>query len=161
METLQNIPSYKSYERMLHLSLAVIDVAEKNSVVQTRTPENPILRSLENNDLEEFFRQEVNRREIFGYPPFSTIIKLTHTGKDTIASEIKEFSDENFSKYSPNIRITRRGPNIETSIIIKIPTNCWNEGNMETPSTIDPDLSRTLTGLGSEWQIRLNPENLF
>ncbi len=161
METLQNIPSYKAYERMLHLSLAVTSVAEKNSIIQTRTPDNPILSSLTDNDLENFFRAEVGRRELFRYPPFSTIIKLTHVGKESAGARIKEFVDMNLSGYHPNTRSVHRGPNIETNILIKLPASEWNEGNINTPVTIDLELAQILSGLGPEWQIRLNPENLF
>jgi hypothetical protein len=161
METLQNIPSYKSYERMLHLSLAVLNIANKNSIIQTRTPDNPILSSLTGNDLENFFRAEVGRRETFGYPPFSTIIKLTHVGKENARARIKEFVDMNLSGYHPNTRSVRRGPNIETNILIKLPASEWNEGNINTPVTMDQGLAQILSSLGPEWQIRLNPENLF
>ncbi len=161
IETLHNIPSYKAYERMLRIILAIKKATKNSLIVQTRNIESPVLEALEKNNLKVFFKEEIKRREIFGYPPFSTIIKLTHTSSKDERVRIQKFSDENLSAFNPSLRSKRLGRNIETSIVIKLPAKYWNIGTLKTVPEIDQTLGKTLQSLGPEWQIRINPENLF
>ncbi len=155
MDSLGHIPSYKISERMLHLAFTIKNVTKEKMLVQTREAENFVVKALEENDLKMFFEKDLEKRKTFGYPPFSAVIKLSRKDMKDTGAEIKNFIDENLSRWKPNIRRFRRGKIFETSVLLKIPKEDWNEERQ------DKELSNFLSSLGPDWQIRLNPENLF
>ena len=161
IETLQNIPSYKSYERMLHLSLGILSKTQKRFIIQTRSPDNPVLTGIASNKLENFLNEELGRRQIYGYPPFTTVIKLTNLSKENSALGYMAIINDYLKQYDPIVHKSRRGLYIETNIVLKIPLNIWNEGSIYEKPQEDSNLYKILSDLGPTWQIRLNPENLF
>lgn len=69
--------SFRLYSYLKELCVMFRANAEKNQtiIVQTCFPDNFAYNSLAE-DYEKFYRQEISQREIFGYPPFSTLIKI-------------------------------------------------------------------------------------
>ena len=155
MDSLLHIPSYKVLERMLHLSLAIKDHTRGDFIVQTREPDNIVAKSLKEKDLRTFFLHDLEKRKTFGYPPFSAVVKLSRLSGKNDPADMKILMDENLGKWKPNIRRFNRGKFVETSVLIKVPKESWNENRQ------DKELGAFLSSLGPDWQIRINPENLF
>lgn len=160
-DSILHIPSYKSYERMLHLTLQIAAVAENNFLIQTRDVENPVATALTGKDLKTFYKSEITRREMFGYPPFMTVIKLTHTSRKDDFENIRNISETLLTDYKPNIRRKKLGKFFVTTIVMKLAGDKWNGGTVNQGLSIDKHLHQTLSSLGPDWQIRINPENLF
>lgn len=155
MDSLLHIPSYKIYEKMLHLVSTISAFTKDNFVIQTRQTENHVLEAVQQNNLKIFYEKDLEKRRMFNYPPFATVIKLSRTSnKDDFHSTTAPLVT-NLSKWSPATRRISRGRAFETSIILKLEKETWNEGSQ------DPHLSSILSTLGPDWQIRINPENLF
>ena len=90
---------YKGYERSFSLFTQVIgrsgrDVKNKGkAIIQTFTPENPIIELSAKQNYEKFFETEINLRKSLRYPPFVNICLVTFKGK--FENKVKNTS-ENF-----------------------------------------------------------------
>lgn len=72
---------FRSYERSFSLFTQVIGRSgrgnfEGKAIIQTNTPENPIIKFASNQDYEKFFDSEINIRKIMLYPPFADIFVI-------------------------------------------------------------------------------------
>jgi primosomal protein N' len=161
MDTLCHIPSYKVQEKIFHLILGLETISKKDILVQTREINNPVLEAFMKNDLKSFYKSDLARRETFSYPPFGTIIKITHSSTKDEARKVNQFVEENLTIYKPSIRRLKKGKFFQTNIILKIPKDMWNTGDLTKDMKIDENLYKVLSSLGPDWQIRINPENLF
>lgn len=154
LDALLSIPSYKIYEKILSLGFAVKNLSPK-VILQTRDIENLAIKTLANGNLQEFYEFEKDMREKFGYPPFGTLMRISRTSnKDDFDSNVSPLMS-NLSIWNPLARRIKRGKVFETIVILKLGKDAWNTNYQ------DPKLSEILTSLTPDWQIRVNPENLF
>lgn len=96
-----NIPDYRSSERTFQLVTQVAGRAGRGDergevIVQSYTPDHFALRAAAHHDYEEFFRKEVQVRQLMDYPPFTDLIAVLFTSEDEqtakdTASECKTF----------------------------------------------------------------------
>ncbi len=52
------------------------------AVIQTYSPENRVLRLAAAQDYDTFFKEEIEYRRVFGYPPFEHIVNIVISGED-------------------------------------------------------------------------------
>ena len=50
-------------------------------IIQTTQPFSSAITAVENNDLDSFYRKELEERKATGFPPFSRLLNLTFRGK--------------------------------------------------------------------------------
>lgn len=88
-----NLPDYRSAERTFQLLVQVSGRAGRGErpgrvVIQTRNPGHPIWTDVIGADYESFYRREIEKRERFGYPPFSRLglVRLSHPLQDEAAA---------------------------------------------------------------------------
>ena len=86
-DTLLNFPNFRSFERAYQLMAQVAGRSGRkqkrgNVIIQTYSPENPIIKSVQNNDYENMYRNEMIERKSFLYPPFCKLIQITTVHKD-------------------------------------------------------------------------------
>lgn len=84
-----NFPDFRAHERTIQLLTQFAGRTGRGQhqghvVIQTYQPENPIIQNLTQNQLQEFYKQELKIRQIFNYPPFSRTTKLTFSHKDKV-----------------------------------------------------------------------------
>lgn len=82
-----NIPDFRSSERVFQLLCQVAGRAGREDlpgevIIQTFMPNNPTLKLAAKQDFETFFKEEIEIRKLFDYPPFSHIVKILFSGKD-------------------------------------------------------------------------------
>ncbi len=82
-----NIPDFRSNEFVFQLITQVSgrsgrDLLEGEVVIQTHLPDHPIIQLASEENYLDFFRQELEERKAFAYPPFTRLIKITFTGKN-------------------------------------------------------------------------------
>jgi primosomal protein N' (replication factor Y) len=82
-----NLPEFTAAERTFQILTQVVDLARREAVIQTFSPQHPVMVALRRRDPEAFYRQELASRRQFGYPPFRTLINLIVTG--TRADEVQ------------------------------------------------------------------------
>lgn len=153
MDALLSLPSFRVYEKMLRLALAIGKLSD-NVFLQTREPSTPAIIAATSGDLAKFYESEKLMREKFSYPPFGTIVRLSRIPpKDDFESVAAPLLTM-LADWSPLPRRIKRGKAFETVIVMKLAKNEWNELFQ------NPHLSSILASLGPDWQIRINPEML-
>jgi primosomal protein N' (replication factor Y) len=85
-----NFPDFRSNEKVYQLLTQVSGRSgrygnEGRVLIQTLNPENPLFEFVKNHDFDGFYKSELSIRESCYCPPFSKIILLYFTGKDTLA----------------------------------------------------------------------------
>lgn len=80
-DTLLNFPDFRSNERAFNMLEQVAGRAgrrkEKGSVIiQTVNPRHEVLRHVKNHDYEAYFKNELEERRKYAYPPFTKIINI-------------------------------------------------------------------------------------
>jgi primosomal protein N' len=77
IDSILNFPGWQTDERAWHILLQIAgrdDLKEK--IIQTYNPDNKLLQYIVRGQFAEFYRQELEQRKQFGYPPFARLIKL-------------------------------------------------------------------------------------
>ena len=81
-DPLFNQPDFRAYERAFQMLEQVAGRAGRKGtkgevIIQTFDPTNTVLKMVENHDYHALYEQQVAERELFHYPPFHRIIRLT------------------------------------------------------------------------------------
>jgi primosomal protein N' (replication factor Y) len=95
LDSFFSIPDFRIHEKIFHILLSMRTLSEKNMLIQTRQENNSLNWKLfeyaVRGNLVDFYRDEINDRKNFGYPPFVTYIKLTIEGeKNSVRKEMEE-----------------------------------------------------------------------
>lgn len=75
-----NLPEFTAAERTFQILTQLIVLAQHDAVVQTFSPQHPVMQALRRGEQDVFYRRELAGRQRFGYPPFRTLINLIVTG---------------------------------------------------------------------------------
>ena len=86
-DNLLNFPDFRSHERAFQLMTQVSGRAGRKKdrgkvIIQTYSINHPIIKLVKENNFHEMFVHESKEREIFKYPPYVKIIKITISHKD-------------------------------------------------------------------------------
>lgn len=92
---------FRSYERAFSLITQVVGRSGRGkyagrAVIQTYTPENPVISLAAKQNYEDFYNDEIKIRKAMLYPPFSDICCVGFTGKKE--KNVAEISKEFFEK---------------------------------------------------------------
>ena len=80
-DAILNFPSYKSGERAFQLLTQVSGRSGRRKkqgevIIQTFTPEHPVISEVINHDYNKFYNRELGERQTFIYPPFYKQISI-------------------------------------------------------------------------------------
>lgn len=86
-DNLLNYPDFRAYERAFQLMTQVSGRAGRKNkrgtvFLQTSHPSNPVIAFVKNNDYESFYRQQMEERKLFRYPPYFRLINIVLRGRD-------------------------------------------------------------------------------
>nr|WP_121665815.1 primosomal protein N' [Mesonia aquimarina] len=86
-DSLLNFPDFRAHERSFQLLLQVAGRAGRTKeqgtvLIQTYNPYHQILQQISTNNYEDMFKEQLEDRYNFKYPPIYRLIKLTLRGKD-------------------------------------------------------------------------------
>ncbi len=86
-DTLLNFPDFRSHERAYQLMAQVAGRAGRKGkrgkvLIQSGEPEHFIIQKVIENDYEGMYRHQISERQIFHYPPFYKLVRLTLKHKD-------------------------------------------------------------------------------
>jgi len=128
-----NFPDFRAFERSYQLISQVSGRAGRREkrgkvIVQTMEPGHPVIQFVLNNDYEGLFAEQMEERQLFGYPPFRRMIMITFRHKvpsildgatDLIARELKRiFASRVLGPQYPPVRKTHN--TFQKQIILKI-----------------------------------------
>ena len=86
-DTMLNMPDFRSYERAFQMMAQVAGRAGRRSrqgrvILQTKNPDLSVVRQVVANDYASLFRDQLQERETFLYPPFSRLVSINLKHKD-------------------------------------------------------------------------------
>ncbi len=84
-------PDFRSAERAFQMLLQVSGRAGRRDtpgrvLIQTASPEHPILKMVIEHDYHSFFESEIAERKRYNYPPFTRVIKITTKHPDRVTA---------------------------------------------------------------------------
>lgn len=163
LDGLLSIPSFNITQKVIHIIDKLSAITEKNVIIQTRIPENPILAHAMRGTVLSLFREDLVERKHFGYPPFKRLIKITFTGTARETEKVKQYLEKVLASYDPQIFsafIGRVRGEYVTNTVIKVDPKIWP---MPLSDTDRPDeaLYNILASLPPSCVINVDPEDLL
>lgn len=101
LDNLLSLPEYTINEKIMHIILALQSNTTTGFLLQTRNPDKTLFKAPIEGNLSQFYREEIEDRKMLGFPPYSTLIKISVTGTPARAREEAQKLTELFSKHSP------------------------------------------------------------
>jgi primosomal protein N' (replication factor Y) len=118
-DSMLHFPDFRAFERSYQLISQVSGRAGRRKkqgkvVIQTMDPDHPVIRFICNDDYDTLFTEQMEERQVFGYPPFTRMIRVTFRHKipsildgatDLVGRNLKEvFSTRVFGPQYPPVR---------------------------------------------------------
>ena len=133
-DNLLNFPDFRAHERSFQLMLQVAGRAGRTQkrglvLIQTYNPHHQIVQQVSTNSFHEMYREQLEERRNYKYPPFFRLIRITlkgrdysrvNEGADWLAISLKNTFKENVlgPEFPPVARIRNE---YYKNILIKIP----------------------------------------
>jgi primosomal protein N' (replication factor Y) len=106
------IPDFRASETVFQLLTQVAGRSGRGAlsgevIIQTHLPDHLVIELAKKNDYERFFEQEISLRELFQYPPFTHLVKITFSGKKNslVQSFATTFRESLIKQLPPNFEI--------------------------------------------------------
>ncbi|MDE1875096.1 MAG: hypothetical protein KGH68_03460, partial [Patescibacteria group bacterium] len=154
LDALFSIPDFRINERIFSIILKLRSVASKDFLLQTRNPEAPVLSQGVKGNIIDFYREEIESRERFAFPPFSTFIKISCAGKkddvlkamDSLAVSLAGWQVDVFPAFIATIK-----NEYVMHALIKLPRKEWPNA----------ELIDRLRGLSPAYAVNVDPESIL
>ncbi len=122
IDRMLHFPDFRSHERTFQLITQVAGRAGRRGkkglvLIQTANPTHPLLKKIIDNQFRDFYDTEIKERQVYFYPPFSRMIKLT------VKHESQEMADQAANKLAEKLKTklgTQRVLGPESPIIDKL-----------------------------------------
>lgn len=164
VDGLFTLPEFKINEKVFHLLLKLKSLAQKSFIIQTRFPELPIFANVLRGNISGFYKEELESRKIFQYPPFKLLIKITKEGKneshlnkeiETLQKILAEWSPSSYPAFIPKIKDL-----YIKHILLKIDPASWPP-NRNGQASKQEKLYRILSSLPPSYKVDIGPESLL
>lgn len=153
-DSLFSIPDFRIREKIFRLILQTRNIAKENFLIQTRNPSDSTVEFAINGNLLEFYRKEIEDRQVLSYPPFGIFIKIITRGTKIFVARESEKLKELLKEFNPAIFNSiheKKGEQSAINTVIKLPIENWpNEA-----------LLSILKSLPSNFEIKIDPDNLL
>ncbi len=154
VESFFSLPDFRVGERLLYLLLSIRARTTKTMVLQTRNPDDRIIRAAAEGTLGEFFKNELVERQFFRYPPTTVLIKLSVSGKkdaveQTIASLAEEFKVYEATPFRAFTEFVKG--RFSMHLLIRVPREQW----------VDDTLLQKLRALPPSIRVAVDPDTLL
>ncbi len=153
-DSLFSIPDFCIREKIFRLIVQTKNIAKENFLIQTRNPNDPTVEFAVSGNLIEFYKKEIEDREVLGYPPFGIFIKITVRGTRNFVAKESENLKNIFKDYNPAIFPStheKRGEQSAVNAVIKLPKEKW----------VDQNLLAILKSLPPHFELKVDPNNLL
>ncbi len=149
-----SIPDFRINERILNILLKMRAMTDKNMIIQTRDVKQKIFDYAVRGNLIDFFKDEIDDRRALGYPPFSTLIKISVIGSKNQIAELVENLHKTIEPYTIDIFpafIPQAKGKFGINGVTKIPEGKWP----------DNGLSNKLKNLTINYIVNIDPDSLI
>ena len=154
IDSLFMLPDFRINEKIFSLLMKLRSRAIKTFIIQTRAADNPLFGHVLRGNMLEFYREEIQAREMFHYPPFTTLIKLTWNGTESQIIKIKQEIESLFEAYDiaafPAFTTKIRGKFVMHALL-RVPRETW-------PNT---EITDRLRSLPPSIAVSVDPEHLL
>lgn len=155
LDSLFALPDFRIEEKIMYTLIRLRAMTIRNFLLQTRKPNEKIFEYGTKGNLSDFFRNTLNQRKTFNYPPYKILIKISIEGKkDEIAEMMayiqREILSEQEMDIFPAFTSSTHGNSIIHSLV--------RIDNMKWP---DVELVNKLRTLPPNVLIKINPESLL
>lgn len=151
MDSLLALPDFRIHEKILYTITRMRSLATQSIILQTRSPEETVYTHALKGNIIDFYKDHIEERRKFNYPPFTTLIKITLTGKKEIISKEMQDLQNLLSPHEidvfPAFTHTVRGQSVIHGLI--------------RVNKLDDSLSKTLSSLPPHIIIKIDPESLL
>jgi primosomal protein N' len=164
-DTLFNIPSYRTNERIISLFLAIAERTRGKLFVQTKHADEPIIELIKSNNYSSWYRGELYERMEFGYPPFATILKIVWRGKESEKDAARDYLAELLAPFSPDIfesvAITKGKREVAVNAVLRPKREEWSLSALLDGKGLSEVLREKLSKLPDGTILVVNPDNLL
>ncbi len=98
LDALFALPEWNVSERIYGLLTRLQEVVQHTLLIQTRRPDARLLTHVARGTIGAWYREELEERRTYGYPPFATLIKVTLTAR---AQSLPRLRDEVCALLAP------------------------------------------------------------
>lgn len=154
IDSLFSIPDFRIREKVFRLILQTKNLAKENFLIQSRDPEDQTIKLAVNGNLLEFYKKEMEDRQVLDYPPFGIFIKVTARGNKNFVIKETEDLKNILKEYDPVIFSSvheKKGEQSANNAVIKMRRESWPENK----------LIRLLRSLPPHFEIKVDPDNLL
>lgn len=154
IDNLFTLPDFRINEKIVRLLFAFKESAEKSFLIQTRKPGEKLFDYILRGSMLPFYRGELGDRERLGYPPFTTIIRITRSGKEKEVREEMERLGEILLAWDPiqtPAFVSREKNEYRLHIFLKLPRGTWPEEKLHA----------ILESLPSTYTVQVDPEGML
>jgi len=160
VDGLFTLPDFRINEKIFHILLQLRSLAKKTFLIQTRLPDgknHPLFSNAIKGNISGFYKEEIEMRKQFQYPPFKLLIKITKESKNEAAlrndaqeleEKLKKWNPVSYPAFIPKVKNL-----YSRHILIRTEPENWPDGNSE--------LRQILSSLAPAWKINIDPENLL
>ncbi len=99
LDSLLSLATWNIYERIASTITRLREISGELLLLQTRMPEADVLRKVISGNFSGFYKNELKIRKALGYPPYTTIIKVSVTGKEKEVKKKMEMAVNAFLPY--------------------------------------------------------------
>ncbi len=107
-----NIPDFRSSETVFQLLTQVAGRSGRGElvgevIIQTHLPEHSTILHASKQDFDAFYAEEIEVRQLFGFPPFSHLVKFSFSGTDATVceNEAKNFRQKLIAQLPKTVEI--------------------------------------------------------
>ncbi|MBX4209450.1 hypothetical protein KW799_02060 [Candidatus Parcubacteria bacterium] len=154
LDALFSIPDFRIHEKIFSIVIKLRSIARKHFLLQTRKPDAPVLSQGVKGNIIDFYREEIQSRKDFSFPPFSVFIKVSYAGKkeDTLAAmeRLKEALGGWQVDVFPAFIATIKNEYLMHALI-KLPRKDWPHR----------DLLDRLRALSPAYAVNVDPESIL
>ncbi len=154
VNSLLTIPDFRMGEKVFRLLLALRGKAARRFIVQTRDAKQPLFKLAATGNIGEFVETELETRKALNYPPFATLLKLTHEGTKEAGEKAMKEIERIFAPFTPVTFpsfIARVKGKYRMNALMKIPREKWP----------DKDVLALLRSLPADIEVRVDPESVI
>jgi primosomal protein N' len=154
LDSLLSLAHWNIYERIAATLTRLRETASEEFILQTRHPEEDILKTVLSGNFSGFYRNELRTRNEMGYPPYTVLIKLSVTGKE---DEVIRRMQEAATALHPYELVTYtrllRAPAGKVLLhgFLRVPRASWP----------DKELLARLRALPALYTISINPDSIL
>lgn len=154
MDSMFGVPDFRISEKNLSILVRLRALAQKRFYIQTRNSSEPVFSFAVKGNLLDFYKQEIEDRKHFDYPPFTVLIKISLSGEksrvqksmEALATALSEYNVSVYPAFAPF-----SGGVYTMHALIKIGRNRW----------VEPALYEKLRSLPPSFSIAVDPESVL